>query len=231
MRGYSSHDPRSFQKIAMVRPSRLVGALLCRSRAGRNCIDPGRQLLCAAAAAGMGAAGVVVRAGVDGAVRDDGAVGVVGVAPWAMGWRACGADTFPGAAGAQRAVELVVLCIALGSVGVCGHRGAVAGAGGDHRCVWEEASFGGVVVGAISGVGELCGGAQFFGLATQPSGAWLICAADLGSHRFGVAIATICCLMRSCLLLDATCCLQRCDASSAGHPVSLSRRPSTRLEQ
>ncbi|EKQ59496.1 tryptophan-rich sensory protein [Xanthomonas citri pv. malvacearum str. GSPB2388] len=124
--------------------------------------------------------------------------------PWGMGWRACGADSFLGAAGAQWAVELVVLCMASGGVGVYGHRGAVAGAGGDHRCVCEEASSGGVVVGAISGMGELCGGAQFLGLATQPSGAWLICAADLGSHRFGVAIATICCLMRSGLLLEAT---------------------------
>lgn len=231
MRGYSSHDPRSFQKIAMVRPSRLVGALLCRSRAGRNCIDPGRQLLRGAATAGVGTVGVVVRAGVDGAVRDDGGVGLVGVAPWGMGWRACRADTFPGAAGAERAVELVVLCMALGSVGIRGHRGAVARAGGHHWGVCEEARFGGVVVGAVSGVGELCGGAQFFGLATQPSGAWLICAADLGPHRLGVAIATICCLMRSCLLLEATCCLQRCDASNAGDPASLSRRLSTRLDQ
>ncbi len=179
MRGYSSHDPRSFQKIAMVRPSRLVGALLCRSRAGRNCIDPGRQLLCAAAAAGVGTAGLAVRAGVDGAVRNDGGVGVVGVAPWEMGWCAHGADTVRRAAGAQRALELVVLCVASGGVGIRGHRGAVARAGGHHWGVCEEARFGGVVVGAVSGVGELCGGAQFFGLATQPSGAWLICAADL----------------------------------------------------
>ena len=74
------HDATSFKHIAMVRSSRLAGAVLRSRRAGRNGINPGGQLLCAAAAAGMGAAGLVVRAGVDGAVRDDGGVGVVGVA-------------------------------------------------------------------------------------------------------------------------------------------------------
>lgn len=48
----------------------------------------------------MGAAGVVVRVGVDGAVRDDGGVGVVGVAPW--GW-----------AGARVALTLFLVQLAL----------------------------------------------------------------------------------------------------------------------
>lgn len=144
----------------------------------------------------MGAAWVVVRAGVDGAVRNDGGVGVVGVASWGMGWCARGADTVCRAAGAQRAVELVVLCMALGSLGVRGHRGAVARAGGHHWGVCEEAGLGGVIVAAVSGVGELCGGAQRFGLAAQSSGA-----------RLSVLLISVARIDRSCnsddLFLDA----------------------------
>ncbi len=167
--------------IAMVRSSRLAGALLRSRRAGRNGINPGGQLLRAAATSGVGAAGVVVRAGVDGVVRNDGGVGVVGVAPWGMGWCARGADTVRRAAGAQRAVELVVLCVASGRVGVRRHRGAVARAGVHHRSVCEEANSGGMVVGAVSGMGELCGGAQFLGMATQSSSARLIPCCHAGS--------------------------------------------------
>lgn len=144
----------------------------------------------------MAAAWVVVRAGVDGAVWNDGGVGVVGVAPWGMGWCARGADTVHRAAGAQRAVEVVVLCMALGSVGIRRDRGAVARAGGHHWGVCEEAGFGGVIVAAISGAGELCGGAQLFRLATQPSGA-----------RLSVLLISVARIDRSCdsddLLLDA----------------------------
>lgn len=171
---HGSHDARYFKKVAMVGPLRLVGAVLLGRGAWCDGIHRGGQLLCRTCASGMGAAGLVVRAGVDGFVRDDGSVGLVGVAPWGMDWCARGADTVRRAAGAQWAMELVVLCVAFGGMGVRGHRGAMACAGGDHRGVCEEASSGGVVVGAVSGMGELCGCAQLFGVATQSSGARLI---------------------------------------------------------
>ncbi|ENZ94025.1 tryptophan-rich sensory protein [Xanthomonas fragariae LMG 25863] len=51
------------------------------------------------------------------------------------------------------------------SVWLVWRRGGWAGAAGS----------GGVVIGAVSGMGELCCRAQLFGVATQSSGARLIC--------------------------------------------------------
>lgn len=165
----------------MVRPSGLAGALLCRRWAGRNGIDPGGQLLCAAAAADVGAAGLVVRTGVDSVVRNDGGVGLVGVAARQPGGDASGAGPVRAAADAQWFVELAVLCVAVGGLGIRGHRGAMAGVGRKDCRVREAAGVGGVALGALSGVGELRGGAQLFGLATQSPGTRLISAVDLGA--------------------------------------------------
>lgn len=158
----------------MVRPLRLVGAVLCGRWVWCDGIHPGGRLLCRTCAAGVGAAGLVVRTGVDSVVRNDGGVGLVGVAAWQPGGDASGAGPVRAAADAQWLVELAVLCVAVGSLGVGRHRGAVAGVGRNDRRVRQAAATGGVVIGAVSGVGELRSGAQLFGLATQPSGAWLI---------------------------------------------------------
>ena len=58
----------------------MAGALLLRSSLGCYGILSGSQLLRRIATAGLGTAGVVVRAGVDCVVRDDGGVGVVDLA-------------------------------------------------------------------------------------------------------------------------------------------------------
>lgn len=158
----------------MVRSRRMAGAVLCGRWAWCKGIHPGGQLLRRPYAAGVGTAGVVVWTGMDSVVRNDGGVGVVGVAAWQPGGDASGAGPVRAAADAQWLVELAVLCVAVGSLGIGRHRGAVAGVGRNDRRVRQAAATGGVVIGAVSGVGELRSGAQLFGLATQPSGAWLI---------------------------------------------------------
>lgn len=158
----------------MVRSCRLVGAVLCGRWAWCDGIHAGGQLLRRPCAAGVGAAGLVVRTGVDSVVRNDGGVGVAGVAARQLVRDAFCAWPVCAAADAQWFMELAVLRVAVGSLGVCRHRGAVAGVGRNDRRVRQAAGTGGVVVGAVYGVGELRGGAQLFGLATQSSGAWLI---------------------------------------------------------
>lgn len=158
----------------MVRPLRLVGAVLCGRWAWCDGIHPGGQLLRRPCAAGVGAAGLVVRTGVDSVVRNDGGVGLVGVAAWQPGGDASGAGPVRAAADAQWLVELAFLRVADGSLGVCRHLGAMVNTSRNDRRVREAASSGGVVIGAVSGMGKLRDGAQLFGLATQSSGTWLI---------------------------------------------------------
>lgn len=153
--------------------ARLAGALLSGGGLGSGGVDPGGQLLRRVAAAGLGTAGVVVRAGVDCVVRDDGGVGVVDLAAWRVGWGARCAERVRVAAGAQWVVELAVLCVAHGGMGVRRYRGAVVGAGGDHRDVRSAQPWCCVVVGSLSAVGQLCGGAELCGVAAQSSDAWL----------------------------------------------------------
>lgn len=140
---------------------------------GSGGFDQSGELLRRVAAAGLGAAGVVVWARVDSVVRNDGGVGVVGLAARWVEQYAWGAESVRAAVGVERVVELVVLCLAHGRLGVCRYRGAVVGVGADDRGVRQVATGCCVVVGSISAMGKFCGGVELFGVAAQSSGAWL----------------------------------------------------------
>lgn len=157
----------------MVWTSGMAGALLLRSSLGCYGILSGSQLLRRIATAGLGTAGVVVRAGVDCVVRDDGGVGVVDLAAWRVGCGTRCAERVRVAAGAQWVVELAVLCVAHGGMGVRRYRGAVVGAGGDNRDVRSAQPWCCVAAGSLSAVGQLCGGAELCGMAAQSSAAWV----------------------------------------------------------
>lgn len=157
----------------MVGTPGVVGAVLSGRGPGSGGIDPSGELLRRLAAAGLGTAGMVIRAGVDCAVRDDGDIGVAGLAPRRMEQCAWGAGSVRAAVGVERVVELVVLCLAHGCLGVCRYCGAVGGVGADDRSVRQVAAGCCVVAGSVSAVGEFCGGVELCGVAAQSAGAWL----------------------------------------------------------
>ena len=109
-------DDHHFPAQTALAASRHVGVLFFvmffRCRDWRHRLDECARVLRTAATTDMGSAGMVIRAGLDSPVCDDGARGLVGLAKRAIEGRHRRNGCFHAAIDAQHALELVVFFLA-----------------------------------------------------------------------------------------------------------------------